>query len=303
MKFESKLLVLMITTVLAMSIHSHAVIASDGSKVENFEQPPERAAFFKTIQESMKQDSSPSDECANAIKGMRLAIKLTRDPTARKFERTLKRGYILEDFASWASNFFIKSCNAGVMKPLVAELVQAEETAYKADDASYKAEEPGLCFLYLAAANFYATRCHDDALSEQTYDLAMKNIPEVRYGKTHSIIPEKFAVALADYEQMLKRMPQLKTDKIKKVTILRVQQKAKWLNNVGNKYLDGVFQPVYKTGLREYEVKKAIEVFTQAIDLIPTWSEPYKGRAKAYELLGKFELSKKDSEKAKQLES
>lgn len=302
MKIESKLLVLMITTPSIMSFHSQVAFAGDVTKVESFEQPPERAAFFKTIQESMKQDSSPSNECANAIKGMKLAIKLTRDPAARKFERTLKRGYILEDFASWASNFFIKSCNASVMKPLVAELVQAEESAYKADDSSYKSEEPGLCFLYLAAANFYATRCNDNALAERTYDLAMKNIPEVRYNKTHSIIPEKFAVALADYEQMLKRIAPLKADKIKKVTILRVQQKAKWLNNVGNKYLDGVFEPVYKTGLREYEVKKAIEVFTQAIDLIPTWSEPYKGRAKAYELLGKFDLSKKDSKKAKQLE-
>lgn len=302
MKIESMLLVLMITTPWIMSFHSQVVFAGDGTKVESFEQPPERAAFFKTIQESMKQDSSPSNECAIAIKGMKLAIKLTRDPAARKFERTLKRGYILEDFASWASNFFIKSCNASVMKPLVAELVQAEESAYKAVDSSYTADEPGLSFLYLAAANFYATRCNDNALAERTYDLAMKNIPEVRYNKTHSIIPEKFAVALADYEQMLKRIAPLKAEKIKKVTILRVQQKAKWLNNVGNKYLDGVFEPVYKTGLREYEVKKAIEVFTQAIDLIPTWSEPYKGRAKAYELLGKFDLSKKDSKKAKQLE-
>lgn len=302
MKFESKRFLLFITTMWVLLIQSSAVLASDETKAESFDQPPERAAFFKTIQESMNQGLDEPNKCANAIKGMKLAIKLTRDAGAREFERKLKRGYILEDFAVWASTFLMKSCNAAVMKALVIELVKAEEMAYEAHDFPYKADEPGLCFLYLAAARFYSNRCNDDPLAERTYDLAMKNIPEVRYNKTHSIIPERFAVALADYEQMLKRMTPLKNDKIEKVIILRVQQKAKWLNNVGNKYLDGVFEPVYKTGLREYEVKKAIEVYSQAIDLIPTWSEPYKGRAKAYALLGKFELSKKDSQKAQKLE-
>lgn len=256
-------------------------------------QNPDRVEFMKTIERAVKHDLTAAEECVNACHGMNLAIKLTSNPSARDEERKLKKGYILEDVATWAVNFHLKSCQPAVMRPLLEKLIKAEEGAYKAD-------EPGLCFVYLAAAEYYETRCNDTSLAEKNYDLAMKNIPEVRYEKTHSFIPEKFSLALKEYEQLLKRDP-LKKNKIKQVIIMRVQQKAKQLNNVGNHYLSGVFEPVYKTGLREYEVTKAIEVYTKAIDLIPTWAEPYRGRAKAYELLGKFDLAKKDSEKAKQL--
>lgn len=256
--------------------------------------PPERSEFFKTIDLSIRGKLDSARACTNAEKGMRLAIQLTGDRETYRIEREIKGGYNLEDYAAWAMKFLSKCCSPEKMKPLVEELVRAEV-------AAAKAEEPGLAVAYFAAADFYLTRCADTGRAEHFFDLAVQAIPKVRYENTHSIIPEKFARCLMPYEQLLAAQPQ-KAKKHTAIRFLRIQQQAKHINNVGNRYLMDVTGPPAETGLYDYEVHKAVEAYTRAIELIPRWTEPYKGRARAYELLGQHDLAKKDVAAAKKLE-
>jgi hypothetical protein len=270
---------------------------SDISKIkipDEFYGGPTRRAFFKTIELAVAGNLDAASACANAKKGMRLAIRLTADPIAYRTDREAKRGYILEDFAKWAMMFLAKSCEPDVMKPLVEELLKVEAIAHKP-------EEPGLAFASLNAAKFFRDRCYDKARAEEFFDQAARVIPKVRYEKTHSSTPEFFAVDLKIYEDDLAVQP-LKAAKYKKIRILRIQQQARHINNVGNAYLKPVFGPPAETGLHEYEVNQAVDVYSQAIELIPKWAEPYRGRARAYELLGKHDLAAKDRAKAKSLE-
>lgn len=255
---------------------------------------PERTEFFKIIEIAVHGQMDGVDACANAQKGMRLAIKLTANADAYRTEREMKGGYLMEDVATWAMNFLSKSCAGADMKPLVDALVKAEATVAQAN-------EPGLAVAYLNAADFYRLRCNDDIHAAMYYDLAVQAIPKVEYERTHSYLPEKFAAALLPYEEMLASQPH-NAARCKQIKILRIQQMAKHMNNVGNKYLDGVTEPPARSGLYAYEVNHAVDAYTKAIELIPRWAEPYRGRARAYELLGKHDLAAKDRSKADELE-
>lgn len=254
----------------------------------------EREAFFQTIQMAVSRKLEGTSACANSKKGMRLAISLTRDPISVESERKFKHGYVIEDIATFAFNFLTSSCDTAEMTPLVEELLRAES-------ATAKEQEPGLAFSYLAAADYYLNRCSDSNHASVNFNRASLVIPKVRYENTHSYIPEKFAAALAPYEEMLAAQP-LKTAEHKRIRISRIQQQARHINNVGNAYLKSVFGPPSKTGLREYEVNHAVEAYTKAINLVPKWAEPYRGRARAYTLLEKHDLAAKDNAKAKALE-
>ncbi len=268
---------------------------SNSSGTEEYKLRPERRQFFNTIKQSMAGRMDDADACANAKEGMKLAASLTRDSTAYKSERHMKEGYLMEDFSTWAFRQLVKSCETESMKPLVEDLIKAETAASKAD-------EPVLSFSYLSAADFYLNRCNDKQRAEYFFDQAAKAIPKVYYEETQSYIPESFAHSLAVYEEMLSRQAS-KAGKYKQIRNLRIQQEARHINNVGNAYLKGVFGPPAKTGLRQYEVDHAVEAYTKAIEMIPSWAEPYRGRARAYELLEKHDLAKRDRAKAKELES
>jgi hypothetical protein len=291
------LVVLSLCLVDAIAAHAGDPVQGDISKIkisDEYYGGPTRRAFFKTIELAVGGNLDAASACANAQKGMRLAIRLTADPVAYRADREAKRGYILEDFAKWAMMFLAKSCQPDAMKPLVEELLKVEAIASKP-------EEPGLAFASLNAAKFFRDRCCDAARAEEFFDQAARVIPKVKYEKTHSSTPEFFAVDLKVYEEDLAVQP-LKAAKYKKIRILRIQQQARHINNVGNAYLKPVYGPPAETGLHEYEVNHAVDAYSKAIELIPKWAEPYRGRARAYELLGKHDLAAKDRAKAKQLE-
>lgn len=253
---------------------------------EEFE--PLRTEFFQCIVRAAERKLSEPAAQENARKGIKLAIRLTSDPALYAAERSSKkRGYILEDFARHATSFLLQDCSKEDL-PLFDTLLRAEEKAVLVTEPSYSCS----CF----ELGKYYLRREPKAKGETLFDKGMARVNKASYEATNSIIPEWFANYLRFYEDYLEAKH---SPKSRKVYEMRVQQRARQYNNVGNKYLDGVYGPPAKTGLREYEVKKAIEVYTQAIDLIPTWKEPYKGRAKAYKLLGQNKEAEEDLKKAK----
>lgn len=297
---KSTFILLLVLVLFTMNIRARAQadsnpVQSNSSGTEEYKLRPERRQFFDAIKQAVAGRMDQASACANARAGMKLAVWLTRDSVAYKSERHMKEGYLLEDFSTWALRFLVKSCESEAMKPLVEDLINAES-------AASKASEPVLSFCYLNAADFYLNRCNDKKQAEFYFDQAAKAIPKVSYEETQSYIPESFAHSLATYEEILSQQTP-KAGKYKQIRNLRIQQEARHINNVGNAYLKGVFGPPAKTGLRQYEVDRAVEAYTKAIEMIPTWAEPYRGRARAYELLEKHDLAKRDRAKARELES
>jgi tetratricopeptide (TPR) repeat protein len=253
----------------------------------------DREAFFETIKNSLEQMDDVS-HCANSQRGLQLAIDLTSDHAFYDSGRLpANRHYLIDDYATWALAFLTKGCAAAELKSPIERLIAVEI-------GIAKPTEPTLALSYLSAANFYRVRASETKRAASYYEKAMAVIPKVQYEKTQSFIPEKFDVSLAPYEDMLTGDP-LKTAEKRRVHIMRIQQRAKHLNNVGNKYLDAVWEPPRAGSAREYETQQAVKVYSMAIDLIPSWSDPYEGRARAYELLGQHELAAKDRSTAKSL--
>jgi tetratricopeptide (TPR) repeat protein len=253
----------------------------------------DREAFFETIKNSLGQTDDVT-ACANSQRGLQLAIDLTSDHEHyNSWRLPANRHYLIDDYATWALAFLTKACTAAELKPPIEKLIAAEI-------GIAKPTEPTLALSYLSAANFYLVRASEPKRAASYYEKAMAVIPKVQYEKTHSFIPEKFDVSLAPYEDMLTGDP-LKTAEKRRVHIMRVQQRAKHLNNVGNKYLEAVWEPPRAGSAREYETQQAVKVYSMAIDLIPSWSEPYEGRARAYELLGDHDRAVKDRAHAKAL--
>lgn len=261
--------------------------AKSASKEPN---PPEfeplRMEFFKCIANAAERKLDGPAAEANARKGTLLAIKLTSNPKLFDAERRFKRGYILEDFANYATHFLLQD-SAKADLPLFDTLLKAEEKAALPIEPSYSCS----CF----ELGKYYLRREPKSKGEPYFDKGMTRVNMAQYEPTNSIVPEWFSNYLITYENYLEEKH---SPKFRKVREMRIQQRARFYNNVGNKYLDGVFGPPAQTGVREYEVKKAIEVYTKAIDLIPSWKEPRKGRAKAYKLLGKNKEAEEDLKKA-----
>ena len=112
-----------------------------------------------------------------------------------------------------------------------------------------------------------------------------------------------FSVKANDQQKQLERLfNDLKVDNFSLANVVEQKIWKVWSTHPNSKDLT-MMLTLGSDFVNNKELEKAIEIFTDVIDLDPSWAEAWNKRATVYYMIGEFEKSQADINKVLELES
>ncbi len=112
-----------------------------------------------------------------------------------------------------------------------------------------------------------------------------------------------FSVKANDQQKQLERLfNDLKVDNFSLANVVEQKIWKVWSTHPNSKDLT-MMLTLGSDFVNNKELEKAIEIFTEVIDLDPSWAEAWNKRATVYYMIGEFEKSQADINKVLELES
>ena len=112
-----------------------------------------------------------------------------------------------------------------------------------------------------------------------------------------------FSVKANDQQKQLERLfNDLKVDNVSLANVVEQKIWKVWSTHPNSKDLT-MMLTLGSDFVNNKELEKAIEIFTDVIDLDPSWAEAWNKRATVYYMIGEFEKSQADINKVLELES
>ena len=112
-----------------------------------------------------------------------------------------------------------------------------------------------------------------------------------------------FSVKANDQQKQLERLfNDLKVDNVSLANVVEQKIWKVWSTHPNSKDLT-MMLTLGSDFVNNKELEKAIEIFTEVIDLDPSWAEAWNKRATVYYMIGEFEKSQADINKVLELES
>ena len=112
-----------------------------------------------------------------------------------------------------------------------------------------------------------------------------------------------FSVKANDQQKQLERLfNDLKVDNVSLANVVEQKIWKVWSTHPNSKDLT-MMLTLGSDFVNNKELEKAIEIFSNVIDLDPSWAEAWNKRATVYYMIGEFEKSQADINKVLELES
>ena len=112
-----------------------------------------------------------------------------------------------------------------------------------------------------------------------------------------------FSVKANDQQKQLERLfNDLKVDNVSLANVVEQKIWKVWSTHPNSKDLT-MMLTLGSDFVNNKELEKAIEIFSNVIDLDPNWAEAWNKRATVYYMIGEFEKSQADINKVLELES